>query len=106
MINKNQHDVLNINRQGKFSFFYDFQDKGDSFCLYGIDNEQLKYNATLSKTKSLGKLEKDINNLLITNTLLLENRFSHGIKCYRLHEGELYNIDLEDKQKYVEQFEQ
>ena len=39
------------------------------------------------------------------NTLLNENRYSKGIKCYRLYDGELYNIDLEDKEQYVEQFE-
>ncbi len=42
--------------------------------------------------------------MLVTNTLLKENRYTKGIKTYRLWENELYNIDLEDKEKYVEQF--
>lgn len=59
----------------------------------------------MKKTNTLGLFEKDLSNLLIANTLLQENRYTRGIKTYRLWENELYNIDLEDKDKYVEQFD-
>jgi hypothetical protein len=53
----------------------------------------------------LGSFEKDTNNILTANSLLQENRYTKGIKTYRLWEKDLYNIDLEDKDKYVEQFD-
>jgi hypothetical protein len=31
--------------------------------------------------------------------------YDEGIKVYRLYKNELYNVDLEDKQKYEEEFD-
>ncbi len=34
-----------------------------------------------------------------------DTEFDRGIKTYRLWEGELYNVDLEDREAYNDSFE-
>lgn len=36
----------------------------------------------------------------------LPGHFAKDIKTYRLYDGELYNIDLEDKEAYNDMFEE
>lgn len=38
------------------------------------------------------------------NTIIRMDNLDKGIKTYRLYEKEMYNIDLEDKEGYVEEF--
>ena len=102
MINKPQ---VSAPRAGKFYFFYDIKDSKSELYLYGVNSDQFTYASSLKKAESLGIFEKDLNNMLVANTLLQENRYTRGIKTYRLWEKELYNIDLEDKDMYVEQFD-
>lgn len=42
---------------------------------------------------------------MLAGIVFFKEEFSTGIKTYRLYEGDLYNIDLEDKDKYDEQFD-
>ena len=56
--------------------------------------------------KSSVKWEHGLKSSLVSNILKTseEKHYDSGIKTYRLFDGDLYNIDLEDKEAYNEQF--
>lgn len=41
---------------------------------------------------------------LVDFTLLKNKNYRQNIKTYRLYDQDLYNIDLEDKDGYIQQF--
>lgn len=101
MINKTPASAQKSN---KFYFCYDLKKSKTELHLYGYNSENYTYASSLKKNCSFKKFDKEMSNMLVANTLLNENRYTKGIKTYRLWEQDLYNIDLEDKEKYVEQF--
>ena len=59
----------------------------------------------MKKTLEMKTLNESLLQKLISNTIKIEKaNLGEGIKSYRLYEGEMYNIDLEDKEKYNELF--
>lgn len=59
----------------------------------------------MSNTTEMRDFNEQLNKVIeqILNPKSVE--YGVGIKVYRLFQGDLYNVDLEDKTKYEEQFD-
>jgi hypothetical protein len=53
----------------------------------------------------LTQFEKSINVSLVNGLIKKENDYAKDIKTYRLYKGDLYNVDLEDKEAYNDDLE-
>lgn len=54
--------------------------------------------------KTLTTFEKEINAALVDRIITEDTNYCKDIKTYRLYNGELYNVDLEDRDAYNEMF--
>ncbi len=69
--------------------------------ILGCKDPELRKMSSNSKTFDM--LEKQ---MILAAQASLPGEFAKDIKTYRLYDGELYNIDLEDKEAYNELFEE
>ena len=53
------------------------------------------------RQKTLTAFEKGITAEVVEKVLEEDTDYDRGIKTYRLWQGELYNVDLEDREGYV-----
>ena len=95
--------VLKDGNHGQFEFKWNCK-SGDRLSIYGI-REGMKFNRNgLVQFATLDNFDKGVRENLIEGMLLSHNDYAKDIRTYRLWDGDLYNIDLEDKEGYYDTF--
>ena len=83
----------------KFEFHYSEDDAGKRLQIYGFKNPVCMRPVM---TRALDNDERDQS----AASNLKNSQYGPDIKTYRLFEGDLYNIDLEDRDGYNDLFEE
>lgn len=64
----------------------------------------MKVDRTRTKFRTLDKFEKELQATIVDGLLIQSEHLGRDIKTYRLFGGDLYNVDLEDREAYNEIF--
>lgn len=83
----------------KFEFQYSEDDSGDRIQVFGYRHP---LNALSNHTRTLENFEREQS----AAATLKKERYGNDIKTYRLYGGDLYNVDLEDREGYNDLFEE
>lgn len=89
----------------KFNFIYDLNNEAITKIKgYRKDVNAVREEIRKQHTSCMDPFALQLRTNIVDFTLIKNKNYKQNIKAYRLYGHDLYNIDLEDKNAYVEQF--
>jgi hypothetical protein len=89
----------------KFNFIYDLNNEAITKIKgYRKDVNAVREEIRKQNTSCMDPFALQLRTNIVDFTLIKNKNYKQNIKAYRLYGHDLYNIDLEDKDAYVEQF--